>query len=124
LEIPQGKETFLAYTTVLLQTITDIEGEGIDSPQDLSLTYSVSQGCTAGVQYVRAGNTTEGMINITVLKDGKAMRYVPVAAGGAMHVPLAIVDELQPGTEISIAAAAERSGKLTLDVGILEVNTS
>jgi hypothetical protein len=100
----------LAYATVLLQTITDIEGEGIDSPQDLNLTYTVSQGCTAGVQYVRRGNTTEGMINITVLKDGKAMRYVPVAAGGAMNVPLAIVDELQPGTEISIAAAAERSG--------------
>ncbi len=76
------------------------------------------------MQYVRAGNTTEGMINITVLKDGKAMRYVPVAAGGAIHVPLAIVDELQPGTEISIAAAAERSGKLILDIGILEVNTS
>jgi assimilatory nitrate reductase catalytic subunit len=114
----------LAYTTVLLQTITDIEGEGIDSPQDLNLTYSVPQGCTAGVQYVRAGNTTEGMVNITVLKDGKAMRYVPVAAGGAMHVPLSIVDELQPGTEISISAAAEGSGKLILDVGILEVNTS
>jgi hypothetical protein len=114
----------LAYTTVLLQTITDIEAEGIDSPQHLNLTYSVSQGCTAGVQYARAGNTTDGMINITMLKDGKAMRYVPVAAGGAMHVPLAIVDEPQPGTEISIAAAAERSGKLILDVGILEVNTS
>jgi hypothetical protein len=80
---------------VLLRTITDIEGEGIDSPQDLNLTYRVSQGCTAGVQYVRAGNTTEGMINITVLKDGKVMRYVPVAAGGAMHVLLAIVGELQ-----------------------------
>ncbi|MCA1730050.1 MAG: hypothetical protein LC751_11800 [Actinobacteria bacterium] len=64
------------------------------------------------------------MINITVLKDGDAMRYVPVAARGAIHVPLAIVDELQPGTEISIAAAAESSGKLILDVGILEVNTS
>ena len=58
----------MVYTTVLLQTITDIEGEGIDSPQDLNLTYTVSQGCTAGVQYVRAGNTTDGMINITVLK--------------------------------------------------------
>lgn len=52
------------------------------------------------------------------------MRYVPVAARGAIHVPLAIVDELQPGTEISIAAAAESSGKLILDAGILEVNTS
>ncbi|MDP8973010.1 MAG: hypothetical protein M3N45_07485 [Actinomycetota bacterium] len=52
------------------------------------------------------------------------MRYVPVAAGSAIHVLRAIVDELQPGTEISIAAATEGSGKLILDVGILEVNTS
>ena len=59
-----------------------------------------------------------------MLKDGKAMRYVPVAAGGATHVPLAIVDELQPGTEITIGAAAEGWGRLILDVGFLEVDTS
>ena len=52
------------------------------------------------------------------------MRYLPVVPRGAIHVPLAIVDELQPGIEISIAVAAEGSGKLILDVGILEVNTS
>ena len=112
----------MAYTTVLLQTITDIEGEGIDSPQDLNLYFTVSQGCTAGVQYVRAGNTSEGMINITVLKNGKVMRYVPVAARSSIHVPLAIVDELRAGTELSIVAAAEESGKLILDIGILEAN--
>ena len=42
------------------------------------------------------------MINVTVLRDGQAMRYVSVAAGGTVHVPLAIVDELQPGTEITM----------------------
>lgn len=52
------------------------------------------------------------------------MRYVPVAAGSAVHVPLSIVDELQPDTEISVSVAAEGSGTLILDVGILEVNTS
>ncbi len=114
----------MAYTTVLLQTIADIEGEGLDSPQPLNLSYAVPQGCTAGVQYVRAGSTVQGMANITLLQNGKVMRYVPVAAGGAMHVPLAIVDELRPGTEISISVAAQGSGKLILDVGILEVNTA
>jgi len=107
----------------LLQTVTDTEGECVDSPQDLNLTHRVSQGCTAGVQYVRVGNTTEGMIDISVHEDGKRMRYVPVGAGGAIHEPLAIVDELQPGTEIPTAAAAEESGTMILDVGILEINT-
>jgi len=114
----------LAYTTVLLQTIAALDGEGLDSPKDLGLSYTVSQGCTAGVQYVRAGNTAEGMANITLLKDGKVMRYFPISAGGSIHVPLAIVDELRPGTEVSVTAACEGSGTLILDIGILEVNKS
>lgn len=113
----------MAYTTVLLQTITAIEGEGLDRPQPLNLTYTVPQGCTAGVQYVRAGSTVAGMTNITLLKNGKVMRYVPVAAGSAIHVPLAIVDDLRPATEIEVVAAAEGAGTLILDIGILEVNT-
>jgi hypothetical protein len=44
----------------------------IDFPTDR--TQPRLRGRRAGVQYVRAGNTTEGMINITMLKDGKAMR--------------------------------------------------
>jgi hypothetical protein len=70
------------------------------------------------------GERHGGMIDVTVLSDGQAMRYVSVAAGGTIHVPLAIVDELQLGTEITIAAAAEGWGKLIFDVGFLEVNTS
>ena len=114
----------MAYTTVLLQTITEVEGEGLNSPAPLNLDYTVPQGCTAGVQYVRAGSTVPGMLNITLLQNGKVMRYVPVAAESAVHVPLSIVDELRPDTEISVAVAAEGSGTLILDVGILEVNTS
>jgi hypothetical protein len=49
----------------------------------------------------------EGMFNITLLQNGKAMRYVPVVAASTTHVPLAIVDELQPGTEVTVAVAAE-----------------
>ena len=113
----------MAYTTVLLQTITSIEGGGLDSSQPLNLAYTVPQGCTAGVQYVRAGNTSGGMANVTLLKNGKVMRYVPVAAGGATHVPLAIVDDLRPGTDIEVVAASEEAGTLILDVGILEVST-
>lgn len=58
------------------------------------------------------------------MQNGKVMRYAPFAAGIATHVSLAIVDELPPGTEVSVAVAAEEPGTLILDVGILEVNTS
>jgi hypothetical protein len=41
------------------------------------------------------------------LQNGNAMRYVPVVAASTTHVPLAIVDKLQPGTEVTVAVAAE-----------------
>jgi hypothetical protein len=59
------------------------------------------------VQYVRAGSTVEGMLNISPLQNGKAMRYVLVIAASTTHVSLAKVDKLQPGTEVTIAVAAE-----------------
>lgn len=39
-------------------------------------------------------------------------------------MPLVIVDELQPGTEVTVTVAGEGSGTLILDIGILEVNAS
>ena len=76
-------------------------------------------------EYVRAGNTADGMANVTLLRDGKVMRYFPIpVGGGSVHVPLAIVDELEPGSGINVTAAAEEPGRLILDVGILEVSTA
>lgn len=115
----------MAYTTVLLQKIVPYRGMGLDAPSDVeNLTFTVSQGTTAGVQYVRAGNASDGMALVTLLKNGDAMRLFPVSAGGTVHVPLAIVDDLKPGTEITVCVSGEASGTLVLDIGILEVSTA
>jgi assimilatory nitrate reductase catalytic subunit len=106
---------------VLLQTITVIEGLGLDRPQPLGLSYRVPGGRTAGMFYFRAGSTVSGMVNVSVMRDGMLMRYFPVAPNSAMHVPLAIVEELPEGTRIEILAAAEGSGTLILDIGYLEI---
>lgn len=113
----------MAYTTVLLQKIVELEGKGLASPEPLDLEYTVPQGCTAGLQYVRLGTTSTDMVNVTVLRDGKTMRYFPVAAGDAIHVQLAIVDQLQPGEHVEVTAGGEGAGTLILDIGILEVST-
>ena len=113
----------MSYTTVLLQKITECDGEGLDSPRSLDLEYTVPQGCTAGLQYVRLGTSSEGMVNVTLLRDGKTMRYFPVAPKDAIHVQLAIVDQLQPGEHIEVNAAGEETGTLIVDIGILEVST-
>jgi hypothetical protein len=106
---------------ILLQVLTTIEGRGLETPQPLGLSYTVPPGRTAGMLYFRAGSTVSGMLNISVLRDGKLMRYFPVAPNSAIHVSLAIVEELPEGTRIEIVAAAEGSGTLILDIGYLEV---
>jgi hypothetical protein len=73
---------------------------------------------------VRAGNAAGRMVNVTLLENGKVMRYFPVATGSSTHVPISIVDEIRPGTEVSVSAARKTSRTLVLDIGILEVMVS
>jgi len=108
-------------TPVLLQTLVTFEGFGLEKPQPLGLSYTVPKDRTAGMFYFRAGSTVSGMVNISVMRDGKLMRYFPVAPNSAIHVSLAIVEELPEGTQIDIFAAGEGSGILILDIGYLEV---
>jgi hypothetical protein len=106
---------------VLLQTLTVIAGRGLDAPEPLGLSYTVPHERTAGMFYFRAGSSVSGMVNVSVMRDGKLMRYFPVAPNSAIHVSLAIVEELPAGTRIDILAAAEGSGTLILDIGYLEI---
>jgi assimilatory nitrate reductase catalytic subunit len=71
--------------------------------------------------YFRSGSTVAGMVNVSIMRDGKLMRYFPVAPNSATHVSLAIVEELPAGTRIDVLAAAEGSGSLILDIGYLEL---
>lgn len=106
---------------VLLQTITVFEGSGLLEPKPLGLTYTIPAGRTSGMFYFRAGSTVSGMVNVSVMRNGKLMRYFPVASNSAMHVPLSIVEELPGGTRIDIYAAGEGSGVLILDIGYIEI---
>ena len=108
-------------TPVLLQTITEFEGRGLTRPQPLGLSYTVPAGRTAGMLYVRAGSTVSGMVNISVLRNDRVMRYFPIAADSAIHISLAIVEELPEHTRIDIVAAGEGSGMLIIDIGYLEI---
>jgi hypothetical protein len=48
----------------LLLKITAIEDKGIESPGDLNVIRTVTQGCPAGVRYIRAGSKALGMAYI------------------------------------------------------------
>ena len=73
--------------------------------------------------YFRAGNSSAEMVAVLLLLDGKPTRYFPVGAKSAIHVPLAVVQDLEPEQRIDVLFAAPEgsSGTIVLDIGLLEI---
>lgn len=108
-----------------LQGFFVFEGKGFDAPLllDPSLRYVVPAGSTTQPVYFRAGNSSSEMVTLVLMRDGVPMRYFPVAAKGSMHVSLRVVEDLLADTvmEIFIAAPAELTGTVVVDLGLIEI---
>ena len=100
-------------------------GAGLDKPAllDPSLAYSVPSDRRAQLVYLRAGNSADALASLTLMRDGKAMRLFPVGAKAAEHVPLTVVEDLQPDTRIEVHFAAPEgvTGHFVLDLGLVEI---
>ena len=73
--------------------------------------------------YLRAGNSADALVSVTLMKDGKPFRLFPMGAKGTVHVPLAVVEDLMPESklEVFVAAPAGVSGEIVLDIGLIEI---
>lgn len=51
------------------------------------------------------------------------MRYFPIGAKGAVHVPLAIVEDVEPESQLELLIGAPEglSGSVLIDMGLVEV---
>jgi hypothetical protein len=51
------------------------------------------------------------------------MRYFPISAKGAVHVPLAIVEDIEPESKLSLSVGAPEglAGTLLIDLGLMEI---
>ena len=99
-------------------------GHGLDAPASLAgVAYTVPADKRAQPIYFRAGNSADAMIAVHLLKDGKPMRTFPIGAKGAMHIPLAVVEDIMPDSvlTLSIAAPAGTTGQVVLDIGLIEI---
>jgi hypothetical protein len=100
-------------------------GRGYDKPVPLddALRYVVPAGATAQPVYFRGGNSTKQMISVVLYRDGVPMRYFPIAAKGATHVALRVVEDLLADTvlELSVAAPEGLHGTVIVDLGLVEV---
>jgi hypothetical protein len=110
---------------VFLQGIYEGVGAGADKPALLhpSLTYTVPPGVTTQPLYFRGGNGTDELVTVVLARDGLPMRYFPIGAKAAVHVQLAVVEDLDEGTvlELQLAAPDGLTGTVVVDLGLVEV---
>lgn len=108
-----------------LQGVFAFTGSGLGSPAllDPSLVYTVSGERRAQLVYLRAGNSADGLVCLTLMRDGKPMRLFPIGAKAAEHVPLTVVEDLEPDTkvEIYVSAPSGIKGEVVVDLGLIEI---
>ena len=108
-----------------IQGLFSYEGAGLAKPIPFEprVTYTVPGDKRSQMIYFRAGNASPEMVYLALMRRGAVMRYFPIGAKGAVHVPLAVVEDLSPETEIEVLIAALEGLKssVLLDVGFMEI---
>lgn len=102
------------------------EGKGLEWPKpfDPPVTYEVPSDKRAQTIYFRAGNASPEMVYLVLTVGGRPMRYFPIGAKGAIHVPLAVVEDIAPGSrvEVLIGAPAGLKSAVLIDIGLMEID--
>jgi hypothetical protein len=108
-----------------IQGVFTATGRGLDVPIPLSppATYTVPADKRAHTVYFRAGSPVDDLIAIALMRNGQLMRLFPIGAKQAIHIALAVLDDLEPGTkmELRLAAPAGLAVTVVVDVGFIEV---
>ena len=102
------------------------EGRGLDVPAALAggSSYGVPADKRAQLIYFRAGNSSDELVNVVLMRDDKPMRYFPIGAKASLHVPLAVVEDIFPESKLEAWVAAPKGtlGSIVLDIGLLEID--
>lgn len=99
-------------------------GAGYERPVPLaSASLTIAPDKRAQPLYFRGGNSSDDMIAVVLVRDGKPMRYFPIGAKAATHVQLAVVEDIEPETklELMILAPEALSGTVIVDLGVVEI---
>jgi hypothetical protein len=115
----------MSETPKFIQGVFTFRGAGLGHPAALKpgATYKVPFDKRAQLIYLRAGNSTSEMIYVALNRAQRPIRFFPVGAKGAIHVPLSIVEDIDPESELelSIGAPEGLDGSVLIDMGILEI---
>jgi len=111
-------------TPKFVQGVFPFEGRGLSSPVALTgAAYTVPHDKRAQLTYLRAGNSTAEMIYVVLKRNGQPMRYFAIGAKGATHVPLVIVEDIDPESKLEVWLGAPEGvrGWVLLDLGLVEI---
>lgn len=106
-----------------LQGAFGFEGRGLTEPAPLDgLNYAVPPDRRGQLVYFRGGNSSTELIYALLMRGGEPMRYFPIGAQAACHIPLRVVEDLPPHTELAVHVAAPENcaGTIVVDIGIIE----
>ena len=113
-------------TPKLLQAVLPFEGKGLLTPAPLgdSINYRVPADMRGQLIYFRAGNSLADLVCVSLTRDGALFRQFPIGARASVHIPLAVIEDLEPGTivEFFLAAPEGARGVIVLDVGLVEID--
>jgi assimilatory nitrate reductase catalytic subunit len=105
-----------------MQGVFSFSGAGYDKPITLC-SYTIAADKRAQPIYLRAGNSTDVLVSLSLSRDGELMRLFPVGAKAAAHVQLAVVEDIAPESRLDIAVSAPAGieGVIVLDFGLVEI---
>lgn len=108
-----------------IQAVVAFQGRGLQEPVALggAASYQAPSDKRAQLVYFRAGQSLDALVYVALKRDGRVVRLFPLGAKAAMHVALAVVEDIEPGSKLEVVLAAPEgaAGTLVLDIGIVEV---
>ncbi len=109
----------------ILTGVFPFVGAGLERPipLDAGLVYRVPPDRRAQAIYLRAGNSADALVCLTMTRDGAVLRLFPVGAKAAIHVPLAVLEDLEPDATVDVLVSAPEGaeGHIVLDLGLMEI---
>jgi hypothetical protein len=113
-------------TPRFISGVFSFEGRGLDTTATLgpAASYRVPADKRAQLIYFRCGNSASELVYVTLMRDGKTMRYFPIGAKASEHVSLAVVEDIFPESQLEVWFGAPKGtvGALVLDIGLFEID--
>ena len=112
-------------TPRFIQGVFPFQGAGLSrlAPLTDGAAYTVPFDKRTQLIYLRAGNSTDELIYLALLGNGRPFRYFPIGARSSVHVPLAVVEDLFPETRLDLVVGAPEGlgGTVVVDIGLMEI---